>query len=192
MQTFAGALGGAAPAVEFTEGADRPFVVDGSSFLNQAAALQRSCSVQHNACANAANSGAVEGGSAQCETQQAACEAAAQSQRRMAARTSSRARRAAAAALDTGSCGSPAIQFAAGLDGRKEASFHAENTADFNHGSALNIKVVSDFVCQQLASKCEASAETVSACDAASAAAQAAGGGKAQASADAFNSALGV
>lgn len=189
VQTFAGALGGAAPPVEFTAGADRPFAVDGSTFLNKGAALQRSCSVQHNACANAANSGQIQGGSAQCETQQAACEAAAASQKRMAIRTSSKARRAA---LDTGSCGSPAIQFAVGLDGRKEASFQAVNQADFNHGSALNIKVISDFICQQLSSKCDASAATVSACDAASAAAQAAAGGKAQASADAFNNALGV
>lgn len=190
MQSFAGALGGAAPPVEFTEGADRPFAVDGSTFLNQGAALQRSCSVQHNACANAANSGAIQGGSAQCETQQSDCEAAAKSAKRsVVARTSSKARRAA---LDTGACGSPAIQFALDLDGRKEASFQAENTADFNHGSALNIKVISDFICQQLASKCKAGAATISACGAASAAAQAAAGGKAQASADAFNSALGV
>lgn len=191
VQTFAGALGGAAPPVEFTAGADRPFAVDGSTFLNKGAALQRSCSVQHNACANAANSGQIQGGSAQCETQQAACEAAAASQKKRTVerRTSSKARRAA---LDTGSCGSPAIQFAANLDGRKESSFQAVNQADFNHGSALNIKVISDFICQQLSSKCDASAATVSACNAASAAAQAAAGGKAQASADAFNNALGV
>jgi hypothetical protein len=189
VQTFTGDLGGAAPPVEFTAGADRPFAVDGSTFLNKGAALQRSCSVQHNACANAANSGQIQGGAAQCETQQSACEAAASSQRRMAIRTSSKARRAA---LDTGSCGSPAIEFAVGLDGRKEASFEAVNQADFNHGSALNIKVISDFICQQLSSKCAASAATVSACDAASTAAQAAGGGKTQASADAFNNALGV
>jgi hypothetical protein len=191
VQSFAGALGGAAPPVEFTAGADRPFVVDGSSFLNKAAALQRSCSVQHNACANAANSGQIQGGSAQCETQQSACEAAAKSAKRdvITARTSSKGRRAA---LDTGACGSPAIKFAVGLDGRKEASFQAENQADFNHGSALNIKVISDFICGQLSSKCKASDATVSACKAASAAAQAAANGKVQASADAFNQALGV
>ncbi|KAB5572182.1 hypothetical protein GE09DRAFT_1216784 [Coniochaeta sp. 2T2.1] len=192
VQTFSGAIGAAAPPVEFTEGADRPFSVDGSTFLNQAAALQRSCSVQHNQCANAANSGAIAGGSAQCETQQKECEAEAKNQKRsVTMRRSSRARRQAQA-LDTGSCGSPAIKFAVGLDGRKEASFQAENNADFNHGSALNIKVISDFICQQLGSKCKASEETIQACDAASAAAQAAGGGKAQASADAFNQALGA
>jgi hypothetical protein len=144
--------------------------------------------VQHNACANAANSGAISGGSAQCETQQSDCEAAAKSARRsLRLRTSSQGARRAA--LDTGSCGSPAIEFAVGLDGRKEASFQAVNQADFNHGSALNIKVISDFVCQQLGSKCKAGAATVAACDAASQAAQ---GAKGQASADAFNAALGV
>jgi hypothetical protein len=186
VQTFAGALGGPAPPVESTAGADRPFSVNGATFLNIGAALSRSCDVQKNACANAANSGQIEGGTAQCEAQKTACDAAAQGQARLRIRTSGKARRAA---LDTGSCGSPAIQFAVGLDGRKEASFQAENQADFNHGSALNIKVISDFVCQQLSSKCKASAETVSACEDASAAAQAQ---KGQASADAFNSALGV
>ena len=46
-------------------------------------------------------------------------------------------------AADFGACGSPAIKFAAGLDGRKEESFAAVNQADFNHGSALNITVQS-------------------------------------------------
>jgi len=62
--------------------------------------------------------------------------------------------------LDLGSCGSPEIQFANGLDGRKEPSFQglsisrpyspyfiliifiAINQGDFNHGSALNIGVI--------------------------------------------------
>lgn len=192
VQNFTGDLGGAAPPVEFTAGADRPFAVDGATFLNQAAALQRSCSVQHNACADAANSGQIQGGVAQCDTQEAACNAAAADKRRKrgaVVRTSSRARRAA---LDTGSCGSPAIEFADGLDGRDQASFEPVNQQDFNHGSALNIAVISDFICQQLSSKCDAPAATVSACEAASAAAQAAADGKSQASADAFNQALGV
>lgn len=56
VQTFTGALGGAAPAVIQSSG-DRPFSVNGATFVNAGAALQRSCAVQHNACANAANSG---------------------------------------------------------------------------------------------------------------------------------------
>jgi len=92
-------------------------------------------------------------------------------------------------ALDFGSCSNPAIEFAAGLDGRNEDSFEAVNQADFNHGSALNIGVIANFICGQLQSSCKASAATVSACDSATTAAEALTG---QAAADAFNSALGV
>ena len=52
VQAFDGALGGAAPAVVFTDGADRPFEVNGATFLNAGAALQRSCAVQKNAWTN--------------------------------------------------------------------------------------------------------------------------------------------
>jgi hypothetical protein len=75
VQTFAGALGGiGAPPVIETSG-DRPFSTDGSTFVNAAAALQRSCSVQHNQCADAANAGTLAGGEGQCETQENACNA---------------------------------------------------------------------------------------------------------------------
>jgi hypothetical protein len=76
VQTFTGALGGikAIPVI-FTAGAARPFAVDNTTDINKGAALQRSCSVQHNQCATAANSGALAGGEAQCETQEAACNA---------------------------------------------------------------------------------------------------------------------
>lgn len=77
VQTFTGALGGiSAPAVTQTSG-DRPFSVNGSIFVNAAAALQRSCSIQHNQCADAANSGSLSGGVSQCETQEDECNAAA-------------------------------------------------------------------------------------------------------------------
>ncbi|KAL8283946.1 hypothetical protein RQP46_005059 [Phenoliferia psychrophenolica] len=72
--TFTGTLGGAAP--EVTAGG-RGFIVSGSDdFVNSAAALKRSCDIQHNACANAANSG---GGFtvAECDAQDTACTAAA-------------------------------------------------------------------------------------------------------------------
>ena len=44
VQTFTGTLGGAAPPVISSAG-DRPFSVNGDTFVNAAAALQRSCSV---------------------------------------------------------------------------------------------------------------------------------------------------
>ncbi|KAF8895445.1 hypothetical protein BD779DRAFT_1499601, partial [Infundibulicybe gibba] len=78
LQAFTGALGGAAaPAV--TVGG-RGFQVSGSdSFLNQSAAIGRSCDIQHNQCANIANSGKSSGLSvAQCDQQNTQCRAAAQ------------------------------------------------------------------------------------------------------------------
>lgn len=88
-----------------------------------------------------------------------------------------------------GSCGSPAIIFADGLDGRNQPAFEPANEADFNHGSALGIAVITSFICQQLNDKCKASAAQITACNAGAAAAAKATG---QAAADAFNAALGV
>ncbi|KAF8644535.1 hypothetical protein AX16_008411 [Volvariella volvacea WC 439] len=76
LQSFAGALGGArAPGVV---AGGRGFLVEGSdSFLNLNGALGRSCDIQHNACANAANSGRVPGLTVgQCDQQNTACKAA--------------------------------------------------------------------------------------------------------------------
>ncbi|KUJ06772.1 uncharacterized protein LY89DRAFT_661327 [Mollisia scopiformis] len=176
VQTFTGTLGGAAPAVVSSTG-ERPFTVNGNTFVGEGAALQRSCSIQNTNCANAANSGSLAGTSvADCNAQEAQCNAAA----------STKIKRAA---LDFGTCSDPAIEFAVGLDGRTQASFQAVNQDDFNHGSALNIGVIASFICGQLSSSCKAGADAISACTAAQTAAAAATG---QAAADAFNSALGV
>ncbi|KAL2070216.1 hypothetical protein VTL71DRAFT_13242 [Oculimacula yallundae] len=77
VQKFTGALGAAAPAVIETAGADRPFSVNGVTFANAGAALQRSCAVQNNACANAINSKAIDGAVSDCAAQEEACKAAA-------------------------------------------------------------------------------------------------------------------
>lgn len=95
----------------------------------------------------------------------------------------------ASGAFDTGSCGSAAIKFAEGLDGRKEASFAPVNGADFNHGSAQKPAIITSFICQQLGSKCKASQDSVSQCEAGAKAADALTG---QAAADAFNKAVGA
>lgn len=186
VQTFTGNLGGAAPAVVDSGDAKRPFSVNGATFVNEGAAVQRSCAVQHNACANAANSGQGDFSVSDCGAQEDECNAAASAKK---LRRTTRKLRARQANLDFGSCSNPAIEFAAGLDGRKEESFAPADAADFNHGSALNIKVISGFICGQLQSKCKASADTVSTCNDAASAADAETG---QAAADAFNSALGV
>lgn len=106
-----------------------------------------------------------------------------------AANAAKKSRKNRRAATDFGSCGSPAISFGQQQDRSDGPAFAAVDQTDFNHGSALKIQVISDFICQQLGSKCKASADTVSTCNAASTAAQAETG---QASADAFNSAMGV
>ncbi|KAK3987203.1 hypothetical protein QBC44DRAFT_128204 [Cladorrhinum sp. PSN332] len=76
VQTFAGALGGPAPPV-VSSNAARPFEVNGNTFLQAGAAIQRSCAIQKNACANAANSGQIQGGTQQCDAQEDACRQAA-------------------------------------------------------------------------------------------------------------------
>ncbi|CAE6443170.1 unnamed protein product [Rhizoctonia solani] len=75
FQTFAGALGGAAPSV--TAGG-KGFLINGDSFINKNGALQRSCDIQKNACADAANSSGNKAPLtvAACETQAQQCSAA--------------------------------------------------------------------------------------------------------------------
>jgi hypothetical protein len=77
VQTFTGTLGGAPPPV-ISSAAEKPFSVNGNTFNGESVALGRSCDIQHNACADAANSGQLAGGVGQCETQLAACRAAIQ------------------------------------------------------------------------------------------------------------------
>ncbi|ETI26266.1 hypothetical protein G647_03043 [Cladophialophora carrionii CBS 160.54] len=177
IQSFTGTLGGSPPPVVSGTG-DRPFTVKGDTFVNAAAALQRSCSAQHNACSNAANSGALTGGQQQCETQEDECNA-------FDGLTKKHKR-----ALDFGSCGNPTILFEAGLDGRNTEAFIAEDQTDYNHGSALNIAVIAGFICQRLGSPCNAPADVQASCTSASA--QAVATSQNQAAADVFNSILGV
>nr|KAK5448954.1 hypothetical protein LTR18_002042 [Exophiala xenobiotica] len=178
VQTFTGTLGGPPPPIISSSGV-RPFSVNGDTFVNIGAALQRSCAVQHNACANAANSGALAGGVGQCETQETACNAA-----------GSGAKKMKRAAGDFGTCSDPTILFENGLDGRDTAAFIAADQTDFNHGSALNIGVIAGFICQRLGSSCDASADVQASCTSASAAAVATT--QNQAAADAFNSIIGA
>ncbi|GME27314.1 hypothetical protein GTA08_BOTSDO10749 [Neofusicoccum parvum] len=90
--------------------------------------------------------------------------------------------------LDLGTATNPTVVFGAGFDGRKEDSFEPADKTEFTHGSAQNIKVISDFICGQLQTKFKASTAAVDACNQGATAAQAQTG---QAAADAFNAALG-
>ncbi|KAK3946011.1 hypothetical protein QBC46DRAFT_64192 [Diplogelasinospora grovesii] len=173
VQSFAGSLGGPPPPVISSAG-DRPFSVDGNTFVGLDAALGRSCDVQHNACANAANKGELEGGVGQCDQQSTEC------------RQSSSKRRKRE--LSLGECTDPTILFQKS-DDRNETAFIAANQNDFNHGSALNIGVIADFICQRLASPCQAGEEVQKTCSSASAAAVATD--QDQKAADVFNGILG-
>lgn len=175
VNAFTGSVG-SAPVPVISSNADKPFSVNGNTFLNQGAAIQRACDVQKNACANAANSGADKSISvADCDAQQQQCVAQNAKKRRQS--------------VDTGDCGSPAISFGQQEDRGDEDAFAPVNTADFNHGSALKPAVITDFICSQLASKCQASDATVAQCQEG---AEAANSLEGQAAADAFNAALGV
>ncbi|KAF7870474.1 hypothetical protein EAF04_004218 [Stromatinia cepivora] len=71
------ALGGiTAPAVTSSGDSTRPFLVNGNTFVNEAGALQRSCDIQFNACANAVNGGTADGFDlSDCQTQENTCRA---------------------------------------------------------------------------------------------------------------------
>ncbi|KAI1143105.1 hypothetical protein F5Y05DRAFT_142729 [Hypoxylon sp. FL0543] len=174
VNAFTGSVG-SAPVPVISSNADKPFSVNGADFLNQGAAIQRACDVQKNACANAANGGDASISVSDCDAQQQQCVAQNAKKRRQS--------------VDTGDCGSPAISFGKQDDRGDEDAFAPVNTADFNHGSALKPAVITDFICSQLASKCQASDATVSQCQEGADAANSLDG---QAAADAFNAALGV
>ncbi|GAW19897.1 hypothetical protein ANO14919_093900 [Xylariales sp. No.14919] len=189
VNAFSGNVGADPIPIANDPTSDRPFSVNGATFQNAGAAVQRACDVQKNACANAANSGSSDISVADCDAQQQECiQANANVSKRGIAGLRARQAGNNSGALDTGSCGSPAISFGVQAD-RNEESFAPADAADFNHGSALAIGVIADFICSQLGSKCQASDATIQDCEAA---ASAADGLTGQAAADAFNNALGV
>jgi hypothetical protein len=69
------ALGGiGAPAITNSGDSTRPFEVNGNTFVNKSAAVQRSCDIQFNACADAFNSGSATGFNlSDCQTQEDDC-----------------------------------------------------------------------------------------------------------------------
>lgn len=73
--TAANAIGGiAAPQVEDSGNADRPFSVNGNTFVNKSAAVERACAIQNNACADAVNGGSLTGFTVgDCSNQESAC-----------------------------------------------------------------------------------------------------------------------
>jgi hypothetical protein len=98
---------------------------------------------------------------------------------------------AAAGAADFGSCSTPAITFAVGLDNRKETSFEPTDLKSFNHGSAQNIDIITKFMCDQLTNSCKANQAAKDLCTKAKAAADT-GAAKTGVQADLFNAVFGV
>jgi len=92
---------------------------------------------------------------------------------------------------DFGKCTVPQIEFAVGFDNRRETSFQPVDKASYNHGSAQNIDIITQFICDSLVNSCGADQTAKDTCakakDAASAAAA-----KTGAQADAFNSVFGI
>ncbi|KAG8957225.1 hypothetical protein FRC03_010360 [Tulasnella sp. 419] len=90
---------------------------------------------------------------------------------------------------DLGSCGSPEIRFATGLDGQPQAAFKPVNLKDFSHGASTEISQIASFICNRLQSPCNAPSSTVSACNSAANTVSGQSGGQA---ADNWNRAFGL
>ncbi|KAJ9354841.1 hypothetical protein DTO027B9_4557 [Paecilomyces variotii] len=72
-----GSLGGAPPTIQNSGNPSRPFSVNGNTFVNSAAAVQRACDIQFNQCADAANAGKLGGKTVNdCQIQKNGCKAA--------------------------------------------------------------------------------------------------------------------
>jgi len=92
---------------------------------------------------------------------------------------------------DFGSCTIPEIEFGVGFDNRRETSFRPADLDSFNHGSAQNINIITQFICDELVNSCgadQAAQDTCADAEVAAAAATAGTGG----AADAFNAVFGI
>jgi len=63
-----------------------------------------------------------------------------------------------------GSCSVPQIEFGAGFDGRNETSFRPVDQVSYNHDSADDIGVITDFICSALVNTCGADSTAQATC----------------------------
>ncbi|KAL1729146.1 hypothetical protein EV714DRAFT_251787 [Schizophyllum commune] len=92
---------------------------------------------------------------------------------------------------DFGSCTVPQIEFGQGFDNRKETAFQPVDKTSYNHESAQNMDIISQFICDTLTNSCGADDTAKATCQSAIAAskqAEAKTGGQA----DAFNAVFGI
>ncbi|KAF9533818.1 hypothetical protein CPB83DRAFT_804757 [Crepidotus variabilis] len=94
-------------------------------------------------------------------------------------------------AADFGICTTPEIVFGVGFDNRKETSFEPKDLVSYAHGSAQNINIITQFICDTLTNKCKANQAAKDLCAQAQAAA-AAGTPKTGQQADIFNNVFGI
>ncbi|KAF8349140.1 hypothetical protein F5887DRAFT_949554 [Amanita rubescens] len=90
-----------------------------------------------------------------------------------------------------GSCSVPEIEFGVGFDDRKETSYRAVDQKSYNHGSAQNIDVITQFICDSLTNTCGADQLAKDTCVKAKAAADTVTKGTG-AQADKFNAVFGL
>jgi len=95
--------------------------------------------------------------------------------------------------IDLGSCPHIALAFGEGIEGRKETSFIPAELGEFNHGSAQNPNIITQFMCDNLVNQCGLNANSPGVATCAEAeAAVAADGGRSGAVADLWNSFFGI
>ncbi|KDQ62386.1 hypothetical protein JAAARDRAFT_30290 [Jaapia argillacea MUCL 33604] len=90
-----------------------------------------------------------------------------------------------------GKCTVPQIEFGVGFDGRKETSFQPVDKTSYNHGSAQNIQIITQFICDQVQTGCGGDATAEATCLKAQTAALAVTA-KTGGQADAFNAVFGI
>jgi hypothetical protein len=90
-----------------------------------------------------------------------------------------------------GSCSVPQIKFGTGFDNRKETSFEPVDQISYNHGSAQNIDIITQFMCDALVNTCGADQTAKDTCASGKTAADSQPP-KTGAQADAFNSVFNI
>ena len=174
-----------------------PFGTDGTSSSNSTVSASAATSTSTSAAAAATTAVAINAADP-CPTAVTVTVTAGSAATAVAATTTAAAAASTSAAStasgnigDFGSCSVPQIEFGVGFDNRKETSFQPVDKTSFNHGSAQNIDIITQFICDTLTNSCGADATAKATCASAKTAADTKTA-KTGAQADAFNAAFGI